>query len=320
MTAETPKIFVIHENDAWVVPLRERFIERGVPYEEWHLDQGSFNLSEPPPEGVFYNRMSASSHTRGHRYAPELTATVVSWLEGYGRRLFNGGRAIDLEVSKTRQYAALARHGIRVPRTLAAVGRERVLEAITAFGDGPLLLKPNRGGKGLGIQYFETADAARDHVQSDAFESGLDGHVLVQQYVEAAEPVITRAEFIGGRFFYAVRVETGGTFELCPADVCQVDEGPGTPPSGPRFDVLPDGIPDFLERKFTNFLAEVDIDMAGIEFVTDRDGVAWTYDVNTNTNYNAEAEARDGRSGMDRIAEVLGDALYRAYPKLKKVA
>ena len=24
-----------------------------------------------PPEGVFYNRMSASSHTRGHRHAPE---------------------------------------------------------------------------------------------------------------------------------------------------------------------------------------------------------------------------------------------------------
>jgi hypothetical protein len=78
-----------------------------VPWRDWFLDQGMFDLSKPPPEGVFYNRMSASSHTRDHRYAAELTASVLAWLAGHGRRVINGPRALDLEISKSRQYAAL---------------------------------------------------------------------------------------------------------------------------------------------------------------------------------------------------------------------
>ena len=66
------KVHVIHENDAWVEPLRAAFAEIGVPFAEWFIDDGSLELDAEPPQGVFYNRMSASSHTRGHRYAPEL--------------------------------------------------------------------------------------------------------------------------------------------------------------------------------------------------------------------------------------------------------
>jgi len=72
------RIYVIHENDAWVEPLRAAFAALGEPYDEWFLSDGLVDLTQPPPEGVFYNRMSASSHTRGHRYAPELTAAVLA--------------------------------------------------------------------------------------------------------------------------------------------------------------------------------------------------------------------------------------------------
>jgi hypothetical protein len=51
----------------------------------------------------------------------------------------------------------------------------------------------------------------------------VDGITLVQRYIRAPEPFITRVEFVGGRFFYAVRVDTSQGFELCPADACQVD-------------------------------------------------------------------------------------------------
>ena len=74
-----PKIYVIHENATWVEPLRAAFDELHLPFEEWFLDQGVLDLSGAPPEGVFYNRMSASSHSRGHRYAPEYTAGVLAW-------------------------------------------------------------------------------------------------------------------------------------------------------------------------------------------------------------------------------------------------
>src|SRR3546814_8390310 len=46
--------------------------------------------------------------------------------------------------------------------------------------------------------------------------------IFLQEHVATPEPVITRAEFVGGRFLYAVEVDTAGGFELCPADVCSV--------------------------------------------------------------------------------------------------
>src|SRR3546814_11094828 len=91
--------------------------------------------------------MSASSHSRGHRYAPEYTASVLAWLEGHGRRLVNSSRALELELSKAKQYAALKAFGVRTPATRVAVGRAAVLDAATALG-APVILKPNRGGKG----------------------------------------------------------------------------------------------------------------------------------------------------------------------------
>ena len=93
------KVHVIHENDAWVEPLRGQFARLGTPVAEWFLDRGALDLTQAPPDGVFYNRMSASSHTRGHRYAPEYTAAVLEWLARHGRSVVNGRRALALEIS-----------------------------------------------------------------------------------------------------------------------------------------------------------------------------------------------------------------------------
>ena len=70
------KIYIIHENDDWVEPLRKELKNISAPFEEWHLGKRNIDHLDKPPQGVFYNRMSASSHTRGHRYAPEHTAVV----------------------------------------------------------------------------------------------------------------------------------------------------------------------------------------------------------------------------------------------------
>ena len=91
------RIYVIHENREWVEPLLEALRDRDLPFAAWFLDTGTVDLRVPPPDGVFYNRMSASSHTRGHRYAPEHAAAALAWLERHGRRVLNGGRALQLE-------------------------------------------------------------------------------------------------------------------------------------------------------------------------------------------------------------------------------
>ena len=121
------KIYVIHENHAWTDPLKTELSARGLPHEDWFLDEGKLDLSQAPPEGVFYNRMSASSHTRDHRYAPEYAGVVLAWLESHGRRVLNSSRALQLELSKVAQYATLEQHGVRTPLTVAVVGRRNLL-------------------------------------------------------------------------------------------------------------------------------------------------------------------------------------------------
>ena len=302
------KIFVLHENPAWVEPLRSAFAQRGITAEEWLLDQGSVPFDSPPPEGVFYNRMSASSHTRGHRFAPELTHAVLNWLKLHDRRVVNGPRALYLEVSKVAQYAALEAAGIKTPRTKAAVGRDAVLEVARSFAPEPFILKPNRGGKGLGVRLFQAAEDAGVYLDSPEAqeEAPIDGIWLVQDYIQSPDPFITRCEFIGGRFHYAVRVETGGSFELCPADVCAIDDRSASAAPAINFTVVDDVDPALIAA-YEKFLRANDIEIAGIEFIRDENGQVFTYDVNTNTNYNADAERKADvtETGMEAIARFL---------------
>ncbi len=323
------QIYVLHENAAWVEPLREAFAGLGLPHEEWFLDQGSVPFDRSPPEGVFYNRMSASSHTRGHRYGPELTHGVLNWLEAHGRRVVNSSRALYLEVSKLAQYAALSRAGIAVPRTVAATGREHVLAAARNFGPGPYILKPNRGGKGLGVRLFQSAEAVADYLDSPQAveEAPIDGLWLVQEYLRAPQPFITRCEFVGGRFLYAVRVDTSDGFELCPADVCAIEsdacpaEAPSGEAGGNKFTVLP-GFQHPILDSYGRFLRDNEIEVAGIEFIANEAGEIYTYDVNTNTNYNAQAEAAAGvaLTGMEAVARFLGEVLAKTRTTVPAVA
>jgi hypothetical protein len=101
---------------------------------------------------------------------------------------------------------------------------------------------------------------------------------------------------------------------LCPADVCAIDDA--FCPAGPEEDATPrakftiiDEVDAGLKQRYEAFLAANDIEVAGIEFITDTNSAVYTYDVNTNTNYNADAESRAGRSAMAALAGFLGGEL-----------
>lgn len=309
-----PRIFVLHENAPWVEPLRREFAAIDVAYSEWFLDRGLVDLTSAPPEGIFYNRMSASSHTRGHRYAPEFTAAVLAWLTRWGRTIVNGERALQLEISKVAQYESLSRFGIATPATIATIGREHIPKAASAIGY-PVILKHNRAGKGLGVKLIHSQVALQEHLESQAFEDSVDGIMLVQRYIRAPAPFITRVEFVGGQLLYAVRVDTSEGFELCPADACQIAQPSETCPAiapGDKFQIVP-RFEHPLIPAWQSFLAANDIGVAGIEFIEDAQGRAYTYDVNTNTNYNPDAEAKDGRRGMRTVAAHLKRLLVEHY-------
>jgi hypothetical protein len=313
------KVHVLHENPDWYAPLGAAFDAAGVPHEQWLLGEGVLDLTGPPPDGVFWSRMSASSHTRGHPYAKDLTRGVLCWLEAHGRVVVNGRRVLELEMSKVDQLTALAAAGFDVPATIAVAGRDG-LAAAARKTPAPFITKHNQGGKGLGVRLWSSHEELEEYLAGPGYEAPVDGITLVQEYLRAAAPFITRAEFVGGEFRYALTADTArGGFELCPADACAIV--PGTGPGGtggpgaardaaaPSLFALRDGFDHPVIGRYREFAAAQGIGIAGFEFIETVDGRLVTYDVNTTTNYNAGIEAVAPRPALPAVARYLGGLL-----------
>ena len=341
-----PAVYILHENPEWLPPLLAGFEAEGVPVRELSLTEGSFDIAAEPPQGVFWSRLSASSHTRDNVHAKDFARAILRWLEAHGRRVVNGSQVLELEVSKVAQYAALRASGIDTPRTIAVLGTDD-LAARARELPVPFITKHNQGGKGLGVRRFDDYESFDEYIASADFEQPVDGITLLQEYVVTAESFITRAEFVDGEFLYAVRVDTSaGSFELCPAEACVVDltdEGadasltslPGSllsadslglnlapsdfvvagaaceaPADSGLFVVRPEITEnDPLIRDLRDFLAEHRIEVAGIEFFETADGRRIVYDINTNTNYNPDVESRAELPGARAVARALGREL-----------
>lgn len=302
------KVVIIHENMDWTKHLIKRLEELGVPYDEWDLSQGMLDIQELPEEAVYYNRMSASSHTRGNRYAPELTDQVLTWLEQKGARVINGTGAINLEVSKLKQYLALQASGIRTPKTIGAVGKENIIKAAEKLNEFPFIIKHNRAGKGLGVRLIYSIKELRDYVNGPEFEDSIDGLSLIQQYIKSPDGHIVRSEFIGREYFYAVKVDSSDGFELCPADACQIGPDGEIIAEESKFSII-DRLPEDQINGYKAFMNAQGIDVAALEFITDEKGDVYTYDVNTNTNYNEDAEKEAGQFAMLELAKYLKSEL-----------
>ena len=306
------KIYVIHENDEWIEPLRKELNNINVPFEEWHLGKRNIDHLDKPPIGIFYNRMSASSHTRGHQYAPEYTAVVLNWIEKNNRRIINNSRALSIEISKSLQYKELERFGIQTPKTIYCNNKESILKSANIFRK-PFVTKHNRGGKGLGVKLFNNKKELDSYVGSKNFEPSIDGITILQEYIDAKPKIITRLEFVNSKFLYALEVDASDGFELCPAcpEDFQVNEpetqffGEFCPTIGNKFRIVKNYERNQLIDKYEKFISANGIEIAGIEYVKDKKGGIYTYDVNTNTNYNSVAEKDSKIKGMKSIAEFL---------------
>lgn len=295
-------IVILHENKDWIEPFESALKEINASYELWYIPEIDIDFNTAPCDAIYYNRMSASSHTRGHRYDPEFTVAILEWLKRHERTVVNGPRALDLEISKLRQYQELEKFNIKTPLTYASTNKDLLIKNAEKIGF-PLISKHNRAGKGLGVYKFNSSKELESFYAKEDFESSIDGINLLQAYIQAPEPFITRMEFIGGKFFYAVQVDTSKGFELCPADECQIESNCPTN-NVSKFKILKDFSMPNIEV-YENFLAANDIGISGIEFILDEQGQPWAYDVNVNTNYNSEAEANAGKFAYKEVIRYL---------------
>jgi glutathione synthase/RimK-type ligase-like ATP-grasp enzyme len=298
-----PKIHVLYENPDWLPPLVDALKAEGFLVELVELVDGLVDPSQEPAEGIWVNRISPSSHTRGHHASVELTREVLFWLEAHGRRVFNGLRAFEIEMSKLRQDLVLRSEGIRTPKTILAIGRAKIIEAAESM-DGPFITKHNQGGKGLGIQLFRDTSELEVHMDDPAFDPGPGGKVILQQYIQSPSPHITRVEIVGEDFLFAMRSSTEQGFQLCPSDVCQAKAAPDVCPidGGSKFSPAEVDASDPLVKAYIRMCKSQGIEVAGIEFIEDAEGNRYTYDINGTTNYNSVLGEEIGVDGMAALA------------------
>jgi glutathione synthase/RimK-type ligase-like ATP-grasp enzyme len=149
--------------------------------------------------------------------------------------------------------------------------------------DFPLLVKANIGGSGAGIVRYSTADELVRSINGGSVPTSIDKVLLLQDYVPPQGGVITRIETMGGRFLYAIEVESSGdNFDLCPADACI--SAPGRKAIA-MTSVIP--APDVIVAA-EQIAQAVGLDIGGVELVIDdRDSVPRFYDINALSNFVA---------------------------------
>ena len=301
---------ILYEHPLWFEPLFAALDRRGIAFEKVLLSAHSFDPARSePPAPVILNRVAMSSFLRepehGIFYAESL-------LDHWRRRatVLNGADVVAIDSSKARQLSLIAALGFAVPET-RIVHRSRDLVAASAGMPFPLLVKANIGGAGAEIVRYDSRAALEQAVGEGHVPRSIDQVLLLQDYVPARGGTILRIETLGGRFLYALEVESrGDSFDLCPADACLAQPGRAavrmtavTPPAE---------IVAAAER----IAQAVRLDVGGVEAVIDdRDGVPRFYDINALSNFVANPIDVLGWDPHERLVDHLAAAIQERRPE-----
>jgi len=305
-------IAILYENEAWMAPLFGALDSAGAPYERVFANELSFDPAGPAPDwSLAVNKVSPSSYLRGHARSIAVARELLPLLEERGTPVVNGSRAFALETSKARQLLLLRQLGIRAPSARLITDPS---QAPTAAGElrFPVIVKPNVGGSGAHMRRFDSpAELAAGAADLDL---GPDGTGLVQEFLESEDGSSRRVEFLDGEYLYAIRIanEPGQDFNLCPADICQVQESAEfdncvvDAPAKKQLRIDPFDAPRSIVDDVLRIARVGGLDVGGVEYlVAARDGLPYVYDINALSNFVTDAASLVGFDPHARFAEWL---------------
>ncbi len=322
-------IGILYEHPEWFVPLFAEFDRRGLPYERIPAHMHRFNpAARSAPYSLVINRVSPSSYLRNHTNAIFHAWQYLAHLEAIGVPAVNGARAYALEISKAYQLTQLAELAVPHPRS-RVVNHLKQIEQAAAELIFPIIVKPNIGGSGALMRRFDTPTALAAAVADDTLQPvfGLDYTAIVQEYHPPKGGAIVRVEALDGRFLYAIRIHTDPSqgFNLCPADICQVEEGGPladvSEASGSEAEVVAASgtiavkqsrqievadPPGWMVDTVLRIFRTSGIDVGGVEYLeSERDGQLYVYDVNVLSNFVTDAPQLVGFDPFVRFVDYI---------------
>jgi hypothetical protein len=314
MTDKRSPIAVYYEHPDWFRPLFAELDRRGIPYVPMDAAHHHYEAQAQGEEfALLFNRMSASAYLRGHGNAIFYTRNYLAHLERKGVRVINGSDAFAIETSKALQLSLLALLGLDAPRT-SVINSAEAATAAARDMRFPVVVKPNIGGRGAGIVRYDSLETLERAARAGGIDLGIDSTALVQEFIPARGGHIQRVETLGGKFLYAIKVFTSGeNFNLCPAEICQVEAGASVagemcladaPKSGLKIEAFtpPEEVLEAVER----IAAAARMDIGGVEYIVDeRDGRLMYYDINALSNFVADAPRILGFDPHARLVDYL---------------
>lgn len=307
-------IAIYYEHPDWFRPLFQQLDERGANWQKIDARHHYYDASSPEREySLLFNRMSPSAWQRGLAHTIFYTLNYLAHLEAKGVRVVNGYRCFAHETSKALQLSNLDKLGLPYPKARIINHPSQALAVAEAVGY-PVVLKPNIGGSGAGIERFNSPDQLRESVEANRLYFGIDSTALVQEAFTARGGIITRVEVLGGKYLYAIQIHTTGeSFNLCPADICQNTRGEeltriACPVDAPKSGLKVEGYepPRQVVEDVERIVELAGVEVGGVEYVFDeRTGRQLYYDVNALSNFVADPVRVVGFNPYARLADFL---------------
>ncbi|MGA2812103.1 MAG: hypothetical protein ABSG16_11930 [Candidatus Acidiferrum sp.] len=307
-------IAIYYEHPDWFRPLFEQLDERGVPWRRIYAGDHQYEVSSPESEySLLFNRMSPSAWQRGLGHSIFYTLNYLAHLEARGLRVVNGHRCFAHEISKAQQLSNLDQLGLPYPKAIVINHPSQALSAAAAIGY-PVVIKPNIGGSGAGIERFSSPEALGHAAQENRLYFGIDATALVQEAFTARDGIVTRVEVLGGKYLYGIQIHiTGESFNLCPADICQSTRGEeltriACPVDAPKTGMTVESYepPRKIIEEVERIMALGHVEVGGLEYVIDeRTGRQLYYDVNALSNFVADPVRIVGFNPYARLADFL---------------
>ena len=311
-------IAISHEHPDWFKPLFKMLEQRSIPFVTVNPTQHTFNINDTDVKySLFFNRMSPSAYLRDGEQGIFYTQSYLKHLETFGTKTLNGFKAFTYETSKAQQLSLIKKLGYNFPKSKVVNHDSQLIEASKDLRF-PIVVKANIGGSGAGITKYNSVASLQEDIDNKAIDFGIDKMALVQEYVPARGGYINRVETIGGKYLYAIKVyTTGESFNLCPADICQTNDGKELVRNACAVDAPKNGLKVEAFTPSPEVIAAIEaimqnagIDVGGIEYIIDdRDGEILYYDINALSNFVADAVNVIGFDPHEKLVDYLEEQM-----------